>query len=274
MTRRGQISRRVKSLRFPANIKKFLLVFLCLVFSTCGIEDYPFLHPVPAGNITVEMNSKATISLHTSGEFLTNDDAIYFTHFTIYYRIYLSNSLQAGSINNVDLMRTVNPTLASDYSAFLPYTSNENSNASASTSTLFSGRSYRSIAVAGYTIESDVLDNTSWGHYISLDFTQTAGNPTLNILGSQPYSAYILLRSNGSGLFTPRPVDRYFLNTTELNSSTNASTTINADVVDVSSPTGGARYAYVALYIVVTGIDGNFSPIYSAPTFIGVLRLP
>jgi hypothetical protein len=215
------------------------------------------------------MNSKATISLPSGIE--------YFTHFTIYYRIYLSESLQAGSINNVDLMRTVNSTLASDYSAFLPYTSNENSNASASTGTLFSGRSYRSIAVAGYTIESDVLADDALGRSISLDFTQTAdqGPPTLNILqGSDQVLAYILLRSNGGGLFTPVPVDRYFLNTTELNSSTNASTTINADVVDVFSSTGGLRYAYVALYIVVTGIDGNFSPIYSAPTFIGVLRLP
>jgi hypothetical protein len=69
-------------------------------------------------------------------------------------------------------------------------------------------------------------------------------------------------------------VNRYFLNTTDLNSSTNVSTTVNADVVEVSSSTGGARYAYVALYIVVTGIDNNYSPIYSAPTFIGVLRLP
>jgi hypothetical protein len=255
-------------LRFLANVKKFLPVLLCLLFSTCGIEDYPFLNPVPAGNVTVEMNYKATIFLPSGIE--------YFTHFTIYYRIYLSNSQQAGSIDNVDLMRMVNSTLASDYSAFLPYTSNDNSNVSTPIGNLFSGRSYRSIAVVDYTIESDVL--ASGGHYISLDFTQTAeqGPPTLNILqqGSDQVLAYILLRSNGGGLFTPVPVDRYFLNTTELNSSINASTTINADVVDVSSSTGGARYAYVALYIVVTGIDNNFSPIYSAPTFIGVLRLP
>jgi hypothetical protein len=270
MIRRGQTSRRVKSLRFPAKVKKFLPVLLCLVFSTCGIEDYPFLNPVPAGNVTVEMNYKATVFLPSGIE--------YFTHFTIYYRIYLSNILQAGSIDNVDLMRTVNTTLASDYSAFLPYTSNDNSNVSTPIGNLFSGRSYRSIAVANATIESDVL--ASGGHYISLDFTQTSeqGPPTLKILGSLQaanYETYTLLRSNGGGLFTPVPVDRYFLNTTALNSSTNASSTVNADVVDVPSSTAdGLRYAYVALYIVVTGIDGNFSPIYSAPTFIGVLRLP
>jgi hypothetical protein len=175
-------------------------------------------------------------------------------------------------------MRTVNSTLASDYSAFLPYTSNDNTNASATIGTLFSGRNYRSIAVANATIESDVLTNNVWGRYISLDFTQTSDQnpPALTILEglNEPVAIYTLLRSDGGGLFTPVPVTRYFLNTTDLNSSTNISATINADVVDVSSSTGGTRYAYVALYIVVTGIDGNFSPIYSAPTFIGVLRLP
>jgi hypothetical protein len=250
--------------------KQFLPAILGLLFTTCGIEDYPFLSPVPAGNVTVEMNYKATVLLPGNVE-------SYFTHFTIYYRIYLSNTLEAGTINNVDIMRTINSTLASDYNVFLPYTSNDNSSTSASIGNLFTGRSYRSIAVDAVAIETVLVKNV-WG--VTLDFTETSdrGLPTLLTLSGQGQVSrvYTLLRSDGGGAFTPAPVERYFLNTSELNASANATTSINADVVDVSSPLEGApRYAYAALYIVITGInDRTFSPVYSAPTFIGVLHLP
>jgi hypothetical protein len=254
-------------LRFPA--KKFLPALLGMVFTTCGIEDYPFLYPVNAGSINVELNSKAVIALPDVGDSLE-----YFTHFAIYYRIYLSTSQQTGSIDNVDLMRTVNATLASDYSGFLPYTSTNTTNVSTPIESLFSGRSYRTIMLSGVEIDRILSDDQ--GLRISLDFTQTVEEspPTLNVLdnANQPSATYPLMRSNGKGLFTPVPTNRYFLNTAELNASANATATVNADVVNTTAE--GERYAYVALYVVVVGIDGNFSPIYSAPTFIGVLRLP
>ena len=87
--------------------------------------------------------------------------------------------------------------------------------------------------------------------------------------------SYNLRRSNGSALFRPMPADRYFFNTRELNAGANVSNTINADVSDRSGlADSGDRYTYAAMYIVVAGIDDNLTPIYSAPTFIGVFLLP
>jgi hypothetical protein len=86
-------------------------------------------------------------------------------------------------------------------------------------------------------------------------------------------TSYPLYRSNGDGAFEPAPRERYFRNTSELNRVENLTPKINADVVnkpDISGP----RYAYVSMYIVVTGTDSNYTAIYSQPTHISIFRLP
>ncbi|MDR3171830.1 MAG: hypothetical protein LBU17_09420 [Treponema sp.] len=240
--------------------KKIAIILLITVVVSCGIEDYPYLYPVPSGNITSESISSATIRL-------PNIEEDYFTHFTIYYRIYISTSLQTGRIDE-GIMSTVNPSLDSDYRAFLPYINSE-TNISTSIGSLFSNRGYQTLILEGVDID-DVLSKSSFGKTIILDFIQTPG--TMPALQDNT-TRYHLRRSNGNGRFNPVPTDRYFLNAPELNSNNNASSTINADVANMST-TAQVRYTYVSMYIVVTGIDGNFSPIYSTPTFIGILCLP
>ena len=93
---------------------------------SCGIEDYAFLYPVPSGDVSVELNHKATIRLPN----INLSDYYYFTHFAIYYRIYISGSsyptIHTGNMNDL------NPLLYADYNAILPYT---NGDTSASTAT-------------------------------------------------------------------------------------------------------------------------------------------
>ncbi|MDR3333266.1 MAG: hypothetical protein LBT13_00035 [Treponema sp.] len=242
------------------NGKKIAIILLMTIVVSCGIEDYLYLYPVPSGNITSESISSATITLPSI-------DTQEFTHFTIYYRIYISASLQTGRIDE-GIMSTVNPSLDSDYRAFLPYTNTETT-ISTSIGSLFSNRGYQTLVLEGVEID-DVLSKSSFGKTIILDFIQTPGTmPALQ----DDTTWYNLRRSNGNGRFNPLPTDRYFLNDPALNANDNASSTINADVAKMST-TAEVRYTYVSMYIVVTGIDNNFSPIYSAPTFIGILCLP
>jgi hypothetical protein len=243
------------------NLNQCLWIFFSVFFISCGIENYLYLNQVPQGNIKTELVSKATI-------ILPHVDSEAFTHFTIYYRIYISDQ-QLADINLGDFSN-LNSTLSSDYNAFLPYI-NSDTTISTSIGTIFRNRNYQTLAVAGMNIETEVLDKTVQGKTVVLDFIQTPGSiPRLIIDNAEEYP-YYLQRSNNNGLFRLVPGNGYFLNTSDLH-STEVSDTVNKDVAwkNVS----GSRYTYVAMYIVVTGIDSNFSPIYSAPTFIGVFRLP
>ncbi|MDR2110515.1 MAG: hypothetical protein LBP32_04335 [Spirochaetaceae bacterium] len=228
------------------------------MFFSCGIEDYLFLYPVPMGNITLDSNTRVTIKLPVIGEY-------YFTNFAVYYRIYISD-ISLTSISEAQYS-DINPTLYSDYAVFKQYTDNDDQ-VPTSIGSLFTNRNYYALELRDAAIE-DALSSSAEGKTIVLDFAP-GSIPMLRIGDT---AAYTLCRSNGNGQFSPVPSDRYFVNTSDLNSTANAVPTINGDVANKSNISGN-RYAYVSMYIVVTGIDNNYSPIYSIPTFIGVLRLP
>jgi hypothetical protein len=237
-----------------------LLYSLGVFLSSCGIEDYAFLYPV-SGRVEVELNSKATVILSMA------EITDYFTHFTLYYRIYISAVPFSGYIGQGDMI-TLNPTLDSDYRTIQPYTTSSDTTVSTSVGSLFKNLNYQALTLEGTDIE-DLLSPSAFNKTIILDFIQIPGTIPVFIIDN---TSYRLRRSTGNGLFKPVPQDRYFLNTSELNSNDNAKSSINADVAPGTQ--GTIRYTYVALYIVATGIDSNFSPLYSSPTFIGILRLP
>jgi hypothetical protein len=232
-----------------------------MLFSSCGIEDYLYLYPVPESNITVVFNEKATIRLPSS----SNYDSVSNFHFTLFYRIYVSGmSLNSVSISDYSAL---NPTLASDYNVFLPYrdTSSTNTVNVSAVGTIFRNRNYYTLE-----LESANIDNVlaSGDKTLTLDFLQIPGQiPVMEIDGT----SYTLFRSNGGGNFKPEP-DRYFRVSDELTESANATSLANADVVSASG-TPAEKHAYVAFYIVASGMNSNFSPVYSAPAFVGVLRL-
>jgi hypothetical protein len=115
---------------------------------------------------------------------------------------------------------------------------------------------------------SDVVKNGPSD--LELYFPVQTGSIPYLVYGGTTYSLY---RSNGSGTFNPRP-DRYFRNSSEINSGANVNSTVNADVVNKSG-IYGTRYTYAALYISATGLsEPSYTPFYSIPTFIGVFRLP
>jgi hypothetical protein len=250
-----------------------LFVFLGVLsfsLSVCGIEDYPFLSPIPSGNIQRELNSSVTV--YIPGDYLAS---IYFTQFTVFYRIYVSdiNEVTPAKSN----LSNINQALYNDYTAIEPYIAND-STGSASISTLFSNRKFYSIEVNNADIDS-LLSVSVRGHTVIFDFSQTPGSIPALVIGS---SRYELIRSRGNGNFNPIPADRYFINDPDLYASGNINPNVNADVTDKTDTAGNSvidpsavHHTYVCMYIVAAGLDlQTFSPLYSTPAFVGILRLP
>jgi hypothetical protein len=251
------------SLLFPASLG------LLLLLGSCGIEDYLYLYPVSPGNIRLELNTLAVIDLPD----INTSEYYYFSYFTLYYRIYISDIPESGDMQlSQNFLSRINPVLSSDYTALEPSTNTETM-VSTTLASLFRNRNYYSLALQDAVIE-DVLSRGSLGRTVQLDFSQRPGTyPSLNIdTGGEPES-YILYRSNGNGVFTPMP-NRYFLNAAELSRNDYLTAAYNADVAGNTMMTGPERYSYVSIYIVVTGMDQNYSPIYSRPTHAGIFRLP
>ncbi|MDR0998358.1 MAG: hypothetical protein LBL70_04765 [Treponema sp.] len=203
------------------------------------------------------MNTRAIVFLPDQGSMSD------FTHYDIYYRIYVSDIQESGEIQRSrPAMERINPALANDYFYLEPYTSTNN-NVNTSTANLFRSRNYQ---VLSYEQGGGVGNGPG---DLELNFpVQTGSTPYLTYGGT-----YSLYRSNGSGAFNPQP-DRYFRNSPEISSSANVNSTINADVADRAGASG-PRYTYAALYIVAVGLNKPaYTPFYSIPTFIGVFRLP
>jgi hypothetical protein len=135
--------------------------------------------------------------------------------------------------------------------------------------TLFQGRGYKYLGLMDENINT-VLSSSALGDSVIFDFTSNR-MPTMSI-GS---SVYTLWRSDGNGLYDPKP-DRFFLNKEELWKSENINNQINADVANKSGIGDGDRhYTYAAMFITAVGINtASYSNIYSTPSLIHVFQLP
>ncbi|MDR0760732.1 MAG: hypothetical protein LBF74_11600 [Treponema sp.] len=241
-----------------------------LLLGACGIEDYPYLEPVRESNITWEFNTQAAIILPTVF-------SQQFTHFAIYYRIYISGESILSNIMPADMSK-INSTLYQDYNTFLPYTNTDNTSASTQIGTLFSNRKYYSLYTESPEL-NDILSRSAMGERIVIDFAQTTDGrpPTIEIGGTE----YVLWRTTGSERqgesFDIKPDNnRTFVNTSDLHSSTYAASTNSTANNDVQDNTvSGERYTYVSMYILSVGHDLiTYSPIFSQPAHIGVFRIP
>ncbi|MDR2802842.1 MAG: Ig-like domain-containing protein [Treponema sp.] len=238
---------------FIARHKRMLngkpVVFISMLFmaASCGIESYTYISPV--SNVTTTMNSNAVIRLPGTPDVITLDFiagappkmtvANQTKTLGVEYEIFYRIYLSDKmemTVNTDAIRTTVNPTLAADWKAFEPYTVDSN-NYSSSVSSLMTTKKYYSLS------------------------TDSSGN---------------MLRSNGNGAFTPKPVNRMFMTSDDIISKDNLTDNINADVQDKTDMASGAtRYAYTSMYIVMRDINvQTLNPIYSSPTFINIFLLP
>jgi len=249
--------------RKPQNLLCFLLFVLCCLFLwSCGIESIPFIDPIPQGNITQAMNNRAVVRIPADSPGTT------FTNFAVFYRIYVSDTLQA-STTSTSIYSAINSTLASDYNNFRTYI-DSTTQVNVDMDRVFQNRGYKYLVLEEPDIIGTILSESSFGQSLEFDFSSSK-RPTMT-LGN---NTYLLWRSDGGGLFSPRP-DRYFVNSNELTNSANITNLINADVVNKDGiPEGGMRYTYAAMFIVAVGVNpSTYSSIYSTPSLIHVFLLP
>jgi hypothetical protein len=241
-----------------ANKTIFPLAVCFLLFFSCGIEDYPYIYPVPAGNIRSSLDNWVEIQIPP-------DNSNFFTHFIIYYRIYISDSPSATNFPSI------NSALVYDYNQISPYIGNANIGGSAIPN-VFRNRNYFLLTLEGTNIDTLLSEsNAIRNRKLIINFGY----------GKNPYLALdadagtgFLLHRNGSS-FELMPTNGYFKNSGEIRNLNNiTASNINNDVAD--NPNASSReYTYVAMFIVATGLDPQtFAQLFSTPAFIGVFKLP
>jgi hypothetical protein len=212
----------------------------------------------------LELNTGAAIDLPSiSG-------TIYNPAFTLYYRIYISDADIRARVEQADLSR-INNSLYSDYAALQQYTDGDDTRITTVIGSAFTNRNYYTLALESANI-GNLLDESSGNNTITLDFADIGEVPRLIFNNNMTYNLY---RFSDPGILRPLPEDRYFVNSSQLTSDANISSSARTNLdIQTKSSISGPRYVYVSVYIVVTGLDPNYSPIYSRPTFVGIFRLP
>lgn len=232
------------------------------------MEDYPYIFPIPTGNVQNELNSRVSIYIPSD-----NNSNAYFTNYIIFYRIYISNEEYLSP--SEEIFRSINVNLYNDHIRVRPYIGND-SMGSSSLETLFKNMNYYTLETEGIDIDSVLSKQNSnlFSNYLTIDFSRDSGNSTIPYLTTGSGPRYNLLRNSGAGVYVPIPEDRYFLNSAEMRNPDNIyDSFINGDITD--KPDTPRNHTYVNLYIIASGIDSiTFAPLYSSPAHIGVLRLP
>ena len=246
-----------KIFKFGLIISIALFCYMLLV--SCGIEDYPFIYPIPQSNVQQVLNNRSVVRIPD------DNSATTFSHFAIYYKIYISGSDQPSTTSDASYS-AISQSLASDHNAAKSHI-DSTTYVSVNMDSFFSGRGFYQINLDGHNI-SEVLSTSVLGSSLEFDFPSRRV-PTMTV-GS---SVYTLWRSTGNERFSPLP-DRRFVNSEDLRNNANIDPSINADVVDITGQ-GDRRYTYAALYIVAVGINmSTYSFIYSTPALIHVFQLP
>jgi hypothetical protein len=264
--------------RRPGGARLLLCIAVCLLalgsLLSCGLETFYYIDYIPASDYVNE--TRSSVHLPSSGREGYGDNQ-YFTHFIIFYRIYLSDTNPTGRLNDSgNTLNSINPTLLSDYNWSIQYTDTTSTTVNtANLENTFFNRKYFKLELQGADIDNVLgRDMGARGSIMEIIFSNVPGEePVLRIGGA----SYILQRTNSAPgiIFAPQPADsRSFFNYPELCSVENATQELNADVS--TNLRGEIRYTYVSMYIAAAGRTFEMPPrtIYSQPTFIGIFMLP
>jgi hypothetical protein len=223
---------------------------------SCGLEEYYDLPQVPQINIKTIFNTDAVIVIPA----VPDPPYYYATNYSIFYRIYISESDVSTEISSPAQRSQISASLASDFNALEQFTNPANSSVpSAST---FRNRNYFELEFEGSTINSFLTTiGVTLNRTLNIKFPTEPGGFPVVFFDNDPE---IRLRRSGN-LISPEPIgDPFLRNTPALNNTINA---------DVSARSG--NYAYISMYIVAVGYDNSqFTPIYSKPTHISIFKLP
>jgi len=222
--------------RHNAFLPKFLILLAVVAFSSCGIEDYIYLAPVPSPSQTSQ--DEIPVVLPNSDQPDT-----YFLGYSIYYKIYKSKFTPPEVITSSNF-KDINETMATDYSRLAPYLSADTI-ASINMNAFFNSLNFYPL-------------NTTNGNIVSLL------NGTINSFSLQKTNDGFVMNSNSVNypLVRSVPNNPPFTYTPEIDGS---------DVINLIE---GHTTAYALFFIFAYGVDEYGSSIFSRPTMLGVLQLP
>jgi hypothetical protein len=256
-------------------LNAFLLPFAALLLGACGLEDYPYIFPIPQGIIFRSMNDFSRVPIPTD-----NAGNPYFRNFVIFYRIYISNLLLSDTASP-DVFLGINPALSANYIEFERFIDSDTL-INVNMDRVFQGRRYKYLSLLTLPADLNInneLSSSILGHTLEFDFSTDAvnqwGAPVMQV-----YAGGILLRTRilwrSADGFSPQPAgNRNFFNRDELWDSGFLNDQFNADVQGHPAHNPGiSTYTYAAMYIMAMGYDSNHSPIYSTPSRIHVFLLP
>jgi len=237
----------------------FLIFIAAFFICSCGIEDVPYLYPIPDGDIRPDLVFGATVLIPSS-----NDPT--FTHWAIFYKIYVSDILTNTPLA---MMATLNPTLGSDWNAIVPHIDSDTA-VPIRMDDFFRGRRFFPLELQYPDRINTVLSSSVFGDRLRFEFP-SMGMPTMTVMSTG--TTYTLWRSIGPPTNEARP-DRYFRNRPELSGI--IETGINVDVAPNTTLAPGARIVtYVAMFIVAMGRDhATQTVVNSTPSLINIFRLP
>jgi len=242
--------------------KIIFILFAAFFLWACGIEDVPFLDPVPDGNVRTQMNHRAWVDLPPYND-------VTFSHFEIYYKIYLSSVLTNAT--SPAEFPSIHPQLQADFNAVLPHMD-------ATTFTpinmhnFFRGRGFYLLELQDHHIR-EVLSSSALGASLEFFFPLPRGNPTMTVRSSGTTVTYTLWRSD-THLFDLQP-DGFFRNSLDLQENLDEHTNADVDRRNAHLISGAPVYAYVAMFIVAAGMNHiTHTPVYSSPTLIHVFLMP
>ena len=251
-------------------VARFVTCVSCgLILLSCGIESVPYISRVSNPAIT-NLSGADGIALSLS-------DPGPFTHFMIFYKIYMSASdVSPDPVTTSQDRRNINQLLDTDYNAIYPWADPTNSSVNATgVLNFFNGRGFSGLELDGARIR-DILGSGALGTTLIINFGNVSEMPTLSLDGNN--KKYVLRRAAASQRFpeiNPQPVvvgstPPFFNYIDEMKVRRDD---FNADVAN-TIPTD-TKQAYVLMYIAAAGADG-MPPVavFSQPTYLGIFRLP
>ena len=267
--------------KFPVFVTACVL--WAFVLFSCGLQDVPYIGRVLEPAHT-SLSGTDEFRLPSSGDigFGSMDP---FTHFVIFYRIYLSNVFHGADTVDASHDRiSINSQLNADYNAAFSWTDPTNAavNTAGVHNFFVNTRGFFPLELEGNAIggHNGVLGGDSLGRAMRIDFSGIPGQAPRLWLDNR---SYYLRRAGGIGDgFDFEPLPRLgnalpFFNHMELLDGENRTNrTVNADVA-LQVPTGGQiEHSYVMMYIAASGLSLTAPPVrvFSQPTFLGIFRLP
>ena len=250
-----------KNRHVAVKLMALLVLWWCIgLFFSCGIEEYVYLEPVEITDSTGVDHGSITIPGSVYNR--------YFRYFTLFYRIYMSD--QHFSTVTADGQRQMlNPSLASHYRTLEPYTVSETVSPSAIGS-VFNRLSYYQLWASrdgSVPISMQHLLNNSevnQGDVINLYFQ--VNNIPYFTRSNNPSDHLYLFRDS---IITPSSERLFFAPDFKITNDA-----ANPDVSRNIGSGSSGEIAYVSIYILATGIDDNYSIIYSRPKHVGIFLLP